>query len=80
MRNCDVPVLGHAALRSAIAALDRDRAFDRVDDAAELDQHAIAHQLDDAAVMLGDQRVRRALAARFERSERPRLVAPISRQ
>ena len=52
--------LGHVPLALGHALLDRDRAGDRVDDAGELDQRAVAHQLDDPALVLGDQRVDRA--------------------
>ena len=46
---------GSAASRSAIPVLDRDRAFDGIDRAGELDQGAVASELDHAAVVLGDQ-------------------------
>jgi hypothetical protein len=36
-------------------ALDFNRAAHRVDDAGELDQGAVAHQLDDAPVVLGNR-------------------------
>jgi hypothetical protein len=36
--------------------LDADGAADRIDDAGELDQHAVARRLHDAAVMPGDGR------------------------
>ena len=48
---------GKSALASAMPLLQFDRAVHRIDRAGELDQHAVAHQLDDAAAMLGDQRV-----------------------
>ena len=60
--------LGHAAL-------DRDGACDRIDHAAELAQRAVAHELDDAAMVLGDQRLDQLLAVRLETLERSRLVA-----
>ena len=46
-----------SALRSTIAALDFDGAVHCVDDAAELDDAAVAGALDDAAVMHGDGRI-----------------------
>ena len=52
----------HVPLATGHALLDRDRAGDRVDDAGELDQGAVAHQLDDPAAVLGDQRVDELLA------------------
>ena len=42
MRNCDAPILGLGRLALGHAVLDRDRAFDRVDRARELDQRAVA--------------------------------------
>ena len=39
------------------AALERYRAFDGIDDAAKFRQQAIAHELEDAAVMLADFRL-----------------------
>ena len=39
------------------ALLDLDRALHRLGDALELDQHAVAGGLDDAALVLGDRRV-----------------------
>ena len=65
---------GSSAWRSADAGLDRRGAFDRIDHAAELDQGAIAHQLGDAAVVLGDLRFDEVLAQRLEARVRARLV------
>ena len=48
---------GTPALRSAMRVLHFDRAAHRVDDAAELDEHAVAGALDDAPVMHGDGRI-----------------------
>ena len=39
------------------ALLDRGNALDCIDNARELDQRAVTHQLGDAAVMLGDSRL-----------------------
>ena len=63
-----------ARLRSRHRALDRDGALDRVDDAAELDQRAIAHHLDDAAVARRDGRVERLAPDLPQRGERAGLV------
>jgi hypothetical protein len=46
-----------------------------IDHAAELAQRAIAHELHDAAVVLGDQRLDESLAESFEALDRTRLVA-----
>ena len=67
---------GRSAARVALAhrALDRDRAFDRVDDAAELDQRAVAHHLDDAAVARRDGGIEGLAPDLPERGERAGLV------
>jgi hypothetical protein len=54
----DAPVLGLGRLALRDAILDRDRAFDRIDGARELDQRALAHELDHASAVLGNQRAR----------------------
>ncbi len=55
--------------------VDLDRAFDRVDHACELDQRAVAHQLDDrgrgASAISGSIK---SVRSAFRRAERPRLV------
>ena len=56
-------------------ALDRDGAGDRIDHAAELAERAVAHELDDAALVLRDQRLDESLAVILEALERSRLVA-----
>ena len=61
-------------VRRRHALLQFDRAGDRVDRTGELDQHAVAHDLDDAAVMLGDQRIQDALTPLLQRRQRARLV------
>jgi hypothetical protein len=48
--------LGIVALWSR-RVLNRNCALDRIHDAAELGQCAVAHQLDDAAAIFGDTRV-----------------------
>ena len=58
------------ALRRGHRLLDRDGALDGVDDAGELDQHAVAHQLDDAAAMLGTIGSSDCLAPRLQRRQR----------
>jgi hypothetical protein len=49
---------------------------DRLDDAGELHQQAVAHDLDDAAAMLGDLGVDERLAMGLEIGQRSRLVDP----
>jgi hypothetical protein len=57
------------------AALDLDRAAHGVDGAAELDQHAVAGRLDDAAAILGDLGVDQRLAAGFQAGEGSFFIA-----
>ena len=56
------------------AALQGHGAFDRIDDARELRQQPVAHQLEDAAVALLDLRLEQLLAAGFQALEGSRLV------
>ena len=56
-----------------------DRAAHRVDDAAELDNAAVAGALDDAAVMHGDGGIDQVAAQRAEPRQNPILVRPASR-
>ena len=60
----DAPSGGTPALRSTIAVLHFNGAAHRVDDAAELDDAAVAGALDDAAVMDGDGRIDQIAAKR----------------
>jgi hypothetical protein len=55
--------------------LDLDSAQHRIDDAVELDQHAIAGGLDDAAAVLRDSRIDELDPMGLETRERPRLVS-----
>ena len=54
--------------------MDFGGAGDRVDHARELDQHAVARELDDAALVLGDLAVCHLAPMRLERGQRPGLV------
>ena len=54
--------------------LHHDGAAHRIDDRGELDQEAVARGLDDAALVLGDQRIDELPAMGLERGERPFLV------
>ena len=79
MRNWMRRSSGARASRSATPCWIADRAFDRIDHARELDQRAVAHELDHPAVVLGDQRLDELLAQRLQARVRARLVGPISR-
>ena len=58
MRKQDAPLRRRtSACRSATACCMRDGAAHRVDHGGELDEGTVAHRLDDAAAMLGDERV-----------------------
>jgi hypothetical protein len=50
---CHSAVVGGAAIADGHSTLNLRRAFDRFDHAAELGQKTVAHQFDDATVMLG---------------------------
>ena len=71
----DALVLRRVRLPLGHALLDQHGALHGVDHAAELAQRAIAHELDDAAVVLGDQRLDEALAVVLETLDRSGLVA-----
>ena len=73
-RNSMRRLSGTSALRSRILPLDFGGAGDRIHHARELDQHAVAGQLDDAPSMLGDLGVDEFAAVRLERRERRGLV------
>jgi hypothetical protein len=62
----DAPVLRHFDIAFDHRALDFDREAHRVDDAAELDDAAVAGALDDAAMVHGDERVDQVAAERPE--------------
>ena len=63
------PLLGQVAVAPGHGFLDRHRALDGVDHAGELDQRPVAHQLDDAAPVLGDLGRENLLAQRLERAQ-----------
>ena len=79
MRNSIRWSSGVAGIALGHPALHRDRAGDGVDDARELDQHAVAGGLDDAAVVLGDLRIDQFAAMRSKPRQSAGLVRPISR-
>ena len=68
-------VVGPRRLRVALGHLflHRERAFDGGDDRGELDQHPVAHRLEESPAVRRDDR-RRRLAPLTHRFRRPRLV------
>ena len=57
------------------SVLNVDSAFDRVDDARELNQRSVADQLDDAAITGSDRGIEEAFAKVLQCGERAGLVA-----
>src|SRR5262249_51385641 len=70
----DALVRRHAGVALAHAALDFHRATHSVDDARELDQHAVAGGLDDLAAVLLDLRVDQGAAVPLQSGKRALLV------
>ena len=70
----DAAVLGHAGVALDHAVLDFDRAAHGVDDAAELDEAAVAGALDDASMMRGDRRIDQIAAQPAKPRQRAILV------
>jgi hypothetical protein len=56
--------------------LHLDRTAHRINDTGKFDQHAVTGGLDDAAMVLGDLRIEKLAAQRFEAFERAFLVHP----
>ncbi len=56
------------------SALDHGSTLDGIDDAGELDERAVAHELDDAAVVLLDRGVDQFATAALQSLERAYLV------
>ncbi len=65
---------GRGPTLARASRLDRKRAFDRIDDTGELDQRAVADQLEDPPVMGGDRRVEQGLAMALEGKQRAGFV------
>src|ERR1700677_3877888 len=63
----DALVLADVCVATEHAALNRNRALDRIDDAAEFDQRAVTGRLDDAAMMAGDRGLDQLAPMGFER-------------
>ena len=56
--------------------LHRDRAAHRIDDAGKFHEQTVAGGLDDAAMVLGDFRIKKLAAQRFEAFERAFVIRP----
>jgi hypothetical protein len=56
------------------APLQAHRAFDRIDDAAELCQEAIAHKLEDTTMVAGDFGFKEFFSSRSQALEGPLFV------
>ena len=70
-----MPSLGRqAGVALDHAVLHLDRAAHRVDDAAKLDENAVAGALDDAAMMRGDRGINQIAAQRAQPRQRSLLV------
>jgi hypothetical protein len=70
----DAPALRDGRFALGDSLLNRDRAFDGIDRARELDQRSVAHQLDHAAAVLGDQRLDELRAQRLQARDRAGFV------
>ena len=70
----DTVIFGQANVSLRHPALDVGGAFDRVDDARELGQKPVAHQLEDDAPMRRDRRLDQFDPVRLKPLEGPRLV------
>jgi hypothetical protein len=71
----DALFFGHGGIALGETALQRHRAFDRIDHRAKLGEHAVAHDLEDAPVMAGDLRLEQLLTPGLQPLMRACLVA-----
>ena len=67
--------LGDAFIAGRHLPLHRERALDRLDDGRKVDEHPVAHGLEQPPAMRGDDRLN-GLAPLAHRIRRPRLVLP----
>ena len=74
MRKFDALVAGNARVALDHGVLHFERAAHRVDDAAELDDAAVASALDDAAVMHGDCWINQVAPQRAQSRQRSIFV------
>ena len=61
--NFDAFAFGHARIALDHAALESNRTFDSIDNAAEFRQQTVPHQLEDAPMVLLDLRLEQLLSA-----------------
>ncbi len=66
--------LGNIGVPIRHRSLNVGRALDRIDDAGELDQHPIAHELDDAPMMLRDLGIDDFFSVGLELGKRSRFI------
>ena len=66
----ELPVLGHASVALGHAALDLDGTARGVEHAGELDQETVAHHLEDASAMPGDDRIEELAAMLAQAAQR----------
>ena len=74
MRSAIAPVSGSGGVGLGHPPLQLQGAGDRVHGAGELDQHAVAHELDDAAAMVADDRLEDGDAPLLQGRKRAGLV------
>ena len=70
----DALVLANTRIATEHAALNRNRALHRIDDAAKLDQRPVACRLDDTPMMSGDRGVDQLAAVGFQRRQRAHFI------
>jgi hypothetical protein len=70
----DAAIVGHILVALGHAALDGNRALNRIDHATELGQEPVSRQLEDAPSVLFDLRLEQFFAVRLQPRERTRLI------
>jgi hypothetical protein len=70
----DAPLLRHTGVALVHAALNLDSAPDRIHNACELHEHAVARGLNDPSAMFGDLRVDKRLPMSFELGKRALFI------
>jgi hypothetical protein len=70
----DAPLLRQLGIRSSHLFLEINGALHRVDRAGKVDQHAIAGDLENSALVAGDKRLEHRFPAGLERSKRADFI------